>query len=69
MTTACALPTMYSRGFQLDEGEDAIGFMESRCDRAIPSRDSCNTPWPRMAICFCVDALTEKKCSRPGVTS
>ena len=31
MTTACALPTMYSRGFQLDEGEDAIGLMESRC--------------------------------------
>ena len=31
MITACALPTMYSRGFQLDEGEDAIGLMESRC--------------------------------------
>ena len=31
MITACALPTMYSRGFQLDEGEDAIGLLESRC--------------------------------------
>ncbi|MGO8717655.1 MAG: hypothetical protein ACLQMO_00380 [Acidobacteriaceae bacterium] len=39
MTTACALPTMVSRGYQLDEGEDAIGLLESRCD-ARDDRDS-----------------------------
>ncbi len=39
MTTACALPTMYSRGYQLDEGDAAVGLLESRCN-SRSNRDS-----------------------------